>query len=804
MTQVLTSNPFAPLLSEEANGELVDETLEEQPVPVIPVPEDTPSAEYHHRVFGEPSTTWTYRDAAGRLLGHVARFETASGKEILPRTWCQSSDGRCAWRWRAFSAPRPLYGLDRLAERPTAVAIVVEGEKTADAAKARFADHVAVTWPGGSNAVSKADWSVLVGRRVIVWPDADKPGRRAAAEVVKLIKRARAASVALVALPDDLPEGWDLADPPPMHIDVAELLASARPSTNVELPLGYHITDRGLVWRDPVDDDKPELWLAGAFEVLAETRDGDGKSWGVLLHWQDNDGRQHRLALPRSMLAGDGADARRALLDGGLYVAPTRGARERLTAFLTTVRSSGRMIATSRIGWHGSAFVLPDQCLGVSGEEELLLQGSGAVEHAFRQRGTLAEWQVEIARYAVGNSRLAVALSTSFAASLIGPCEVESGGLHLRGASSIGKSTALAVAGSVWGGGEPGGYVRSWRATSNGLEGVALGHCDTLLCLDELAQVAARDAGEVAYMLANGAGKSRSARDGAARRAARWRVLFLSSGELGLADKVAEDGRGKRLAAGQQVRIVDVPADPGAGLGLFEALHGFSSAEVLATHLRTAAALFYGTAARQFLIRIASDLSAIRSSVSEHTRKFADSYVPAGADGQVHRVAQRFALIAAAGELAVAAGVLPWPEGEATKASARVFQDWVATRGGVEPAEIRSGIEQVRAFLSAHGMSRFVPAWEEPPEPRIPLRDIAGFRKQERDGWDFYITTSAWRDEVCRGLDSRALAGQLADRGLLLVPPSGPHRAKSIKVPGHNRMRLYHIPACLLEADRDD
>lgn len=804
MTQALAPDPFAPLSqANEASAEMVANSGDA--IPVSPVPDDAPSADFRHAEFGEPATFWTYKDESGRLLGHVARFETASGKEILPRTWCRLPNGVSAWRWRALSAPRPLYGLDRLAARPEATVLVVEGEKTADAAQRHFPDHVAVTWPGGSNAVAKADWSVLSGRHVVVWPDADDPGRRAAAKIVRLVSAAGAASVVEVALPDGLPDGWDLADPVPDGLQVADLLESTRHvPPEVEMPAGYSMADRGLLWRDPFDDEKPELWLAGPFDVIAETRDGDGKSWGVLLEWQDHDGRQHRLALPRSMLAGDGADARRVLLDGGLYVAPTRGARERLTAFLTAVRSSGRMTATSRIGWHGSAFVLPDRCLGASAGEELLLQGTGAIEHAFRERGDLREWQDQIARYAVGNSRLAVALSAAFAAALVGPCEVESGGIHLRGASSIGKSTALAVAGSVWGGGEPGGYVRSWRATANGLEGVALGHCDALLCLDELAQISARDAGEVAYMLANGAGKSRSARDGSARRAARWRVLFLSSGEIGLADKVAEDGRGKRLAAGQQVRIVDVPADPGGGLGLFEELHGFTSAEVLATHLRTAAASIYGTAARSFLGNVAGDLRAVRSAVSEHTRNFVERYVAEGADGQVHRVAQRFALIAAAGELAVAAGVLPWPEGEATRAATRVYRDWLDARGGVEPAEIRTGIAQVRAFLLAHGMARFVPAWEEPVEPRIPPRDIAGFRKQEGEGWDFYITTSSWRDEVCSGLDSRALAAQLAERGFLLVPPSGPHRAKSIKVPRHNRLRLYHIPARFLEADRDD
>src|SRR4051794_117989 len=76
--------------------------------------------------------------------------------------------------------------------------------------------------------------------------------------------------------------------------------------------------------------------------------------------WSDHDGRKHDLALPRASLAGDGADARRLLLDGGLYVTPNRKGRERLTAFLTSVRSPARVTATSRIGWHKDTFVLPD------------------------------------------------------------------------------------------------------------------------------------------------------------------------------------------------------------------------------------------------------------------------------------------------------------------------------------------------------------------------------------------------------------------------------------------------------------
>lgn len=565
-----------------------------------------------------------------------------------------------------------------------------------------------------------------------------------------------------------------------------------------EFPSGYRMTERGLVWSDPSDTDKPEQWLAGPFEVLAETRDSDGKYWGVLLEWQDHDGRQHRLALARSTLAGDGADARRALLDGGLSVAPARGARDRLTAFLTVVRSPNRMTATSRIGWHGKAFVLPDRCVGCAGVEEVFLQGFGLAEHFFRQRGTLPQWQEQIARLAVGNSRLVLAISTAFAAALVGTCEAESGGLHFRGASSIGKSTALAAAGSVWGG--P-GYVRSWRATANGLEGVALGHCDALLCLDELAQVPAREAGEVAYMLANGTGKSRSSRDGTARRAARWRVLFLSSGEIGLADKVAEDGRGRRIAAGQQVRIVDVQADAGKGLGMFEELHGFPTAEALATHLRAAAQSYYGLGATEFLHYITPDLDRTRSFITERSAAFVAEHVPPQADGQVHRVAQRFALIAGAGELAIEAKVLPWPPGEASRASAQMYREWIAARGGDGPAEMTNAVSQVRSFLLAHGQSRFLAAWEA--TAVAPQRDLAGFRKRETDEWDYFVTSSAWKEEVCRGFDGRAVAQHLAERGWLVAPSGGRHRAKSIAVPGNGKFRLYHIAGSFLEAEAD-
>jgi hypothetical protein len=93
MTQALALDPFAPLSLAEAEAAPTEVAADEEKVaPVIPVPEDAPAAHFRHAELGEPSATWTYKDEAGRRLGHVARFETPSGKQILPRTCWSLSD----------------------------------------------------------------------------------------------------------------------------------------------------------------------------------------------------------------------------------------------------------------------------------------------------------------------------------------------------------------------------------------------------------------------------------------------------------------------------------------------------------------------------------------------------------------------------------------------------------------------------------------------------------------------------------------------------------------------------------------
>jgi putative DNA primase/helicase len=152
-------------------------------------------------------------------------------------------------------------------------------------------------------------------------------------------------------------------------------------------------------------------------------------------------------------------------------------------------------------------------------------------------------------------------------------------------------------------------------------------------------------------MLGNGLGKSRASRDASLRKPASWRLLFLSTGEISLADKMAEDARNRRQTAGQQVRIIDLPSDTG-NHGLFDNLHGFESAARLADHLRSASSRFYGTPIRKSIEAIAPELNNIAVSIKGSVQQFVEDNCPGDdCDGQVKRGCARFGLIGVAGEL---------------------------------------------------------------------------------------------------------------------------------------------------------
>lgn len=238
-----------------------------------------------------PQKVWEYRLADGSLYGVVARWDNDNGKVVLPCVCVQDGD-KVRWAWHGFGDKpgcRPLLGLMELATKPLATVLVVEGEKTKDAAPRWMPeDWVCVTWQGGSKTVRFADWRPLAGRRVVIWPDKDAapidpktgqvrvdgrtgkaklPAGEETARELLLILSEMGAGVALVpvygptgsVIPSN---GWDLADTPPEGFNPTEWMVKAAsfiqvPEARREAPAidppakvnGYH----------PPQDEEPDL-----------------------------------------------------------------------------------------------------------------------------------------------------------------------------------------------------------------------------------------------------------------------------------------------------------------------------------------------------------------------------------------------------------------------------------------------------------------------------------------------------------------------------------------------------------------
>ena len=199
------------------------EPQQEPERPILPIPaEALPTKPTANPAHGKPSSVWQYRDAAGGLLFEVWRFDPhGKRKAFSPLTYWPPG----AWKWKASPAPRPLYGLDRLAARPDAPVLLCEGEKATDAAAGLLPGLVCIATMNGAQSPDKTDWSPLRNRRLFIWPDNDEPGQKFAKAAARLALDAGAASVEILDLralainpttrePCELPKGWDAADAP--------------------------------------------------------------------------------------------------------------------------------------------------------------------------------------------------------------------------------------------------------------------------------------------------------------------------------------------------------------------------------------------------------------------------------------------------------------------------------------------------------------------------------------------------------------------------------------------------------------
>jgi uncharacterized protein (DUF927 family) len=537
-----------------------------------------------------------------------------------------------------------------------------------------------------------------------------------------------------------------------------------------------------------------DKWLSANFEIVGRARDPDSNGWGRCLRWKDDDDHEHTQYVSDAELHGDASALCSKLAQLGLKISTSK--RALFLAYLNHVESKIRVTSVGRTGWHdihdSKAFVLPDRTIGRIADETVIFAGTHGSPYA--SRGSLDDWKNSIGKLVDGHDRPMFSVSIGFASPLLHLIGMEGGGVNLFGASSTGKTTTTQASASVWGRGDTHGFMKTWRATANGLEGAAVLHTDTLLPLDELGVADAREVGTIVYQLAGGIGKGRAARDGSLRASNSWRVMITSTAELRITDKIGESG--KKARAGQEVRIIDIPADAGKGFGVFDHAGSNGNAKQLADAIKAAACTHYGTAGPAFVEAVlAEGFETVASDLREALARFRAAVVAPDATGQVQRVADRFALIAASGELAIRLNIVPWPAGSARKAAVRLFNVWLEQRGGVEPAEVRDGVEQVRALIARFGSSRFDPV---DVTDRHPVPDRLGWCRGDGGDRLWFIPPEVWKSTFAAGFDATLVARALSDRGMLTRSPEGFARSEWIE---GRTMRVYVLTANVAAVD---
>jgi len=561
------------------------------------------------------------------------------------------------------------------------------------------------------------------------------------------------------------------------------------------LPEGFSFGENGLSYLDPHNENASPLWICSKLEVTSSTRDTSNENWGRVLEFKDIEGHAKKWVMPMEMLAGRGDLLHSTLLNMGLALSTGSKAKNLLAQYIQSCKGNGIAICVSHIGWFKDCYVLPNKAIGDKEGKEVLLQTAYPNSLGFKESGTVDQWRDEVARFGIGNSRIAFSISAGFTAPLLSVLGIEGGGFHFRGESSKGKTITLYAGGSVWGSHD---RKKMWRATSNGLEMTAYQHNDSLLLLDEMGEMNNREIGQTVYMLANGQAKQRMNES----QPKQWRLLFLSTGEIDLKSAMAEAGVVTR--AGQEVRLIDVEAVTGE-YGVFDSLlEGFECSRSQAEHLQTMTGKYYGSVGPAFIDQFIKTKENSLVLFKELQNEFLKDNTPEQANSQVRRVLNRFAIVAAGGELATSYGLTGWQAGESFIAAKACFDSWLSNLGNAQDSqEETQALKKIRLFIERYGESRFSDLSRANDSHAPNTHDRVGYRKGENNGgieFTYYFLQNMFKEEVCKGISWNLALKVLKNKGYL-KHETGKLICKTPITETGDRPYTYAVRSTILECD---
>jgi hypothetical protein len=395
----------------------------------------------------------------------------------------------------------------------------------------------------------------------------------------------------------------------------------------------------------------------------------------------------------------------RILSSQGVNVITLERRRALLTRLSIATDFSGSVVIAHRPGWvTDTIYALGCGTVYDSGE----LTGDVAIlfqtSARFSTNGSLKHWLADIGTLLDGQKLLQTLCGFSLAAPLLRPFGAtadvsENFGLELAGGSSLGKTTALRVATSLWGGDNDRGlsFLLSWNVTDNGLEHMMIAQSDNVLAIDDATLLGPDRRGRVSrrknQVMRMSAGKPKT-RFGDVKQEQPSRFTMLSSSNdyqmtFDLQDRHTDEAASVRMSKIDVFSPLGVLDQPGAG----------GPADTI-SRLNELASAHHGYAGRQFMQRLtrarATNEQALKRFITLMVGKFREAAGYQNLAPTDKRVCNQFALVYAAEHLAERFALRPTSWGKPGEATLMVFRLATGTSG---PAKL-SNIVQFEKHLA--------------------------------------------------------------------------------------------------------
>lgn len=538
----------------------------------------------------------------------------------------------------------------------------------------------------------------------------------------------------------------------------------------------------GLYWVTPKIDKSGEVirpgeWLSDRMRTVGIGNDGS-EAYLVIEMIPEGTEKIIHEAMPRNEI---GMPTGWSCLRGrGVAITTSAHLLNKLAEYLQRQGERTVWEVTSTAGWHCGAYVMPDgEVIGVP-ERPVAFCGGSAAIRGYVVRGNTSDWRENVASLMRGNHSMMLGVLTGLVAPLNSLVGGGCFGIHLFAQSSAGKTTTVEAATSLFG--DPEVLRLSWDATRHGLTVEAAARNDGFIPIDEIGQGGkVTEIAQAAYSLFNGVGRIQGRKEGGNRAVTRWKIVALSTGEEDFETFLVRGGVTPK--AGQLVRLLSVPFID----TLF--FNGYNDGDEHARAIKQMASRYCGAAGRDWIRWLADNKETAVRAVTEKENQWSGA-LPDGASSQVRRVASRFALLDAIGELAT--NITGWGPEECSGAVHAAFDDWV-NDFGLENREKYQVICRARDFIQRHALTRFQPYTFGKSNGDMDrqyagrINHLAGYLVSGRrdDGKpEYHIIPSVFDEEILCGISRSFGCKVLEEAGMFTRQESDRLTSKTILING--------------------